>query len=175
MQDRCDSLLQRLAALEAQSQRLDAFARAVAHDLKGPLCHISGYALYLRDVHRALPDANLRECLEMMHWQAKKTLALVDELLLWAGIDRETAVTSQEAHRQVSEPVLEGMMAARAATGVDQTSASGSVSEELQATDDGHDDAWSHRAQDQPSGSGTDRDRSTRRRNGGRRALEQGA
>lgn len=94
MQDRCDSLLQRLAALEAQSQRLDAFARAVAHDLKGPLCHISGYALYLRDVHRALPDANLRECLEMMHWQAKKTLALVDELLLWAGIDRDEVNTA---------------------------------------------------------------------------------
>ena len=133
MQDMCDALLQRLDALESENQRLDAFAHAVAHQLKGPLYHIAGYARFLRDVHATLPDAKLRESLEMMRCQAHKMLAIVDELLLCAGADRETALlplaeakrAPEDAH--AVELVLDGMLQACALTGVDKKPERGAI------------------------------------------------
>ena len=97
-------LLQRIADLEVENQMLEAFSGAVAHNLKGLLYHIAGYARTLRDVHAALPDADLYECLELMHNKARETLEIVDDLLFLSGAELEGESLATGKYGQVSEP-----------------------------------------------------------------------
>jgi light-regulated signal transduction histidine kinase (bacteriophytochrome) len=117
MQDTCETLLQRLNALESQNQRLEAFSDAVVHQLKGPLYHIVGYTGFLRDVHAMLPAAKLHECLEMLRCQAKKAIELLEELQLLVDAEQSRSVTRKGA----GERALEGLMLAGVLSAGDKT------------------------------------------------------
>jgi signal transduction histidine kinase len=117
MQGTDDMLLQRISDLEIQNQMLEAFSGAVAHNLKGLLYHIAGYARTLRDVHAALPDVKLRECLDLMHDKARETLEIMDDLLFLSGADLEMEALATGKYGQVSEPALEGTLLAEAIGG----------------------------------------------------------
>jgi len=93
---------------------LEAFAGAVADNLKGLLYHIAGYARTLRDVHVVLSDAELRECLELLNNKAQETLDIVDDLLFLGGADLDLATIATGRVEPVSEPGLEGMVLAEA-------------------------------------------------------------
>ena len=110
MLDTDDLMVQRIADLEIQNQMLEAFAGAVAHNLKGHHYHVAGYARTLRDVHTALSDAKLRECLDLMHNKAQETLEIVDDLLFLSGADLETESRSTGTYGPLSESTLEGML-----------------------------------------------------------------
>jgi light-regulated signal transduction histidine kinase (bacteriophytochrome) len=110
MHDICEALRQRLDALESQNQKLDAFARALAHQLKAPLFNIAGYTGYLYDAHSALSTSKLRENLERVHVQAQKAIALLDELQLWVDAQPEGLLL----HWNEGEQALEGQVLARA-------------------------------------------------------------
>ncbi|MCP4537344.1 MAG: response regulator [Chloroflexi bacterium] len=81
-----ESLRQYTAELEARNEELDAFAHTVAHDLKGPLAHIVGFAQVLAADYDTLPDKDLRGYLQTIARSGKKMSNIIDELLLLASV-----------------------------------------------------------------------------------------
>jgi two-component system sensor histidine kinase/response regulator len=81
-----ESLRQYTAELEARNEELDAFAHTVAHDLKGPLGHIVGFAEVLTVDYAVLPEEELRKYLQSIAQSGKKMGNIIDELLLLASV-----------------------------------------------------------------------------------------
>jgi signal transduction histidine kinase len=82
-------LRQRIAELEAKNRDLEAFAHTVAHDLKGPICNLAGYADLVRRAHTDMLDDELQKCLSMVHRSALKLNDIIDELLLLAELRQD--------------------------------------------------------------------------------------
>jgi signal transduction histidine kinase/DNA-binding response OmpR family regulator len=80
------ALRKRTAELEARNAELDAFAHTVAHDLKGPLSPLIGYAQVLQDLHTTLPKEQVREYLLLIAEQGLRMGTIIDELLLLASV-----------------------------------------------------------------------------------------
>ncbi len=87
-----EALLQYTAELEAQNEELDAFAHTVAHDLKGALGHMVGYAQVLAEDHTALPEQDLRKYLQTIARSGKRMSKIIDELLLLASVRKVEGV-----------------------------------------------------------------------------------
>ncbi|MEA3340465.1 MAG: PAS domain S-box protein [Chloroflexota bacterium] len=74
------------AELEARNKELDAYAHTVAHDLKGPLSSIVGFAQVLEEDYATLPDEELRRYLHTIAQSGRKASNIVDELLLLSSV-----------------------------------------------------------------------------------------
>jgi signal transduction histidine kinase len=81
-----EMLRQQTAELRARNEDLDAFAYTTAHDLKGPLSLIVGYASVLSENYATLSTDELREMSGATMRTALKMRAIIDELLLLAGV-----------------------------------------------------------------------------------------
>ncbi|MDM8518464.1 tetratricopeptide repeat protein [Anaerolineales bacterium HSG6] len=74
------------AQLRRQNEELDAFAHAVAHDLKNPLSLIIGYAELLGNDIAGTSDEELVESFGIINNASHKAVNIIDELLLLAGV-----------------------------------------------------------------------------------------
>ena len=81
-------LLQRTNELQARNEELDAFAHTVAHDLKGTLTSVVGYAETVERFHKLLPSETIHEYLGTIAQAARKTSSIIEELLLLASMHR---------------------------------------------------------------------------------------
>jgi two-component system sensor histidine kinase/response regulator len=101
-----ESLRQYTAELEARNEELDAFAHTVAHDLKGPLGHIVGFAEVLTVDYAVLPEEELRKYLQSIAQSGKKMGNIIDELLLLASVRKldeiEVAMEPLDMHSIVT-------------------------------------------------------------------------
>ena len=102
------ALRQHTVELEARNEELDTFAHTVAHDLKGPLGYIVGFAQVLEEDHTALPGEDLRRALRTIVQSGHKMSSIIDELLLLAGV------------RKIGEAKLEPLSMANVVTGARQ-------------------------------------------------------
>jgi len=84
-----EELRQRIARLEARNRELSTFAHTVAHDLKSPISLMAGYAEVMLDQSSTLSAAKIAEYLGRIQHQAHKMSAIVDELLLLAGVAQQ--------------------------------------------------------------------------------------
>ena len=89
-----EALRQYTLELEAQNEELDAFAHTVAHDLKGSLSHMVGYAEVLAQDHASLAEQDLRKYLRTIAQSGKKTSRIIDALLLLASVRKVGDVES---------------------------------------------------------------------------------
>jgi signal transduction histidine kinase len=87
--ERFEALGQRIAMLEAQAKDLDAFAHTVAHNLKGSLCLITGFADLLKEQHATLSAEELKRYAQILAKSGHKMENIVKELLLLARIRKE--------------------------------------------------------------------------------------
>lgn len=71
---------------------LDAYARTVAHDLKGPLAVLVPSSLTLRDEYETMPPAEIAEFATMIAETSLVMNAIVDALLLLAQLERAKEV-----------------------------------------------------------------------------------
>lgn len=71
---------------------LDAYARTVAHDLKGPLAVLVPSSLTLRDEYETMPPAEIAEFATMIAETSLMMNAIVDALLLLAQLERAKEV-----------------------------------------------------------------------------------
>ncbi|MCP4539680.1 MAG: PAS domain S-box protein [Chloroflexi bacterium] len=71
-------------ALRERNAELDAYAHTVAHDLKGPLTHIVGFAQILEQSYAELPAEQVRDHLRTISQSGSKMGNIIDELLLLA-------------------------------------------------------------------------------------------
>ncbi len=81
--------------LREQNAELDAFAHTVAHDLKGPLGMLFGYATLLAEGWRAFPPEDVTQYLKFVEAGAKKGCDIVEALLLLASTRRQTFIHLQ--------------------------------------------------------------------------------
>jgi DNA-binding response OmpR family regulator len=86
LQAASDELAVQLGELQARNEELDAFAEAVARDLKAPLTSIIGFADMLRDIHATMPAEQLEESLHTISASGSKMNKIIDDLLLLAGL-----------------------------------------------------------------------------------------
>jgi len=80
-----EALRQRTAELEARNEELDAFAHTAAHDLKGPLGYIVGFAKVLEQDYATMSDEQLRRYLHTIAQSGRKMGDIIDALLLLAS------------------------------------------------------------------------------------------
>jgi signal transduction histidine kinase/ActR/RegA family two-component response regulator len=81
-----EALGTRTLELQARNEDLDAYAHTVAHDLKGPLGHIVGFAHALEEIYAELSGDELRHYLRTIAQSGRKMSNIIDELLLLAGL-----------------------------------------------------------------------------------------
>lgn len=83
------ALRQYTAELETRNKELDAFAHTVAHDLKGPLNIVLGFARSLPETWNTISAEKVQEYLQIIANISKKMNNIIDELLLLASIRKE--------------------------------------------------------------------------------------
>ncbi len=105
-----EALRQSNAELQARNEDLDAFAHMAAHDLKGPLNVVIGYAELLLQVSKKEPatSTNLwQEGLSSINQTGHKMSNIIDELLLLAEIrKKEVKLKPLEMARVVEQARL---------------------------------------------------------------------
>lgn len=80
------------AELEATNAELDAFAHTVAHDLKNPVSRMIGFAEVMGEGFDDLSQDEIRDALHSIALAGRKTVNIVDELLLLASVRRAEQV-----------------------------------------------------------------------------------
>ncbi len=81
-----EALRQYAAELEASNEELDAFAHTVAHDLKGPVGNMMGFAELLLDSYGELPEEQMQECLRSIVYGSERMTNIINALLLLASV-----------------------------------------------------------------------------------------
>jgi PAS domain S-box-containing protein len=81
-----EALRQYAAELEASNEELDAFAHTVAHDLKGPLGNVMGFAELLMESFGKLPEDQMQECLQSIVYGSERMTNIINALLLLASV-----------------------------------------------------------------------------------------
>ena len=80
------------AELEARNEELDAFAHTVAHDLKGPLSNLAGFASLLHAQYASMSDAVRHDAHQWIMQSALRMGNIIDSLLLLASVRRQEEV-----------------------------------------------------------------------------------
>ena len=88
-----EKLRQHALELEARNEELDAFGHTVAHDLKGPLNTMLGFARVLPETWRTISEEEIQEYLQIIANTGSKMNNIIDELLLLASTRREEVET----------------------------------------------------------------------------------
>jgi light-regulated signal transduction histidine kinase (bacteriophytochrome) len=83
---------ERTVQLEAANKESEAFSYTVAHDLRAPLRHISGFSKILKDTYSASLDATAQDYLRFVCDGAKNMGRLIDDLLAMGRISRQELV-----------------------------------------------------------------------------------
>ena len=108
---------QRTRQLETANRELEAFSYSVSHDLRAPLRAIDGYARMLVEDHATQFDAEGRRRLEVVQREARRMGVLIDDLLRFSRVGRQTlSVQSVDMTRMVREVMDELRAAAPART-----------------------------------------------------------
>ena len=81
-----ETLRERTEDLEARNRDLDAFSHTVAHDLRGPLGPIIGFAELLQAEFTELEEEEINRCLRAIAESGQKMANITDALLLLAGL-----------------------------------------------------------------------------------------
>jgi signal transduction histidine kinase len=99
---------QRTAQLEATISELEAFSYSVSHDLRAPLRHLDGFAQILAGEPALAKDERVQRYLGLITKSAKKMGLLIDDLLNFSRIGRQTlAVGSVEIDTLLPEVIAD--------------------------------------------------------------------
>jgi len=85
-----DRVRERTAQLESANRELEAFSFSVSHDLRAPLRHIDGYAHMLQEDAAGQLDDGTRRYLDMIRDSARRMGTLIDELLAFSRLGRQS-------------------------------------------------------------------------------------
>ncbi len=97
----------RTASLEAANRELESFTYSVAHDLRGPLRAIDGFAHILVDTAAGTLDDRAQRYLGLVQANAERLGRLIDDLLLFSRLGRQALRKQLLAPTQLVREVLE--------------------------------------------------------------------
>ncbi len=97
------ALRQYTLELESRNKELDAFAHTVAHDLKGPLNIMLGFATALPESWRTLSTEEIQEYLRIIARTGAKMDNIIEELLLLASTRQKVQMTPLDMSSIVAE------------------------------------------------------------------------
>ncbi|MGC9396240.1 MAG: sensor histidine kinase [Anaerolineae bacterium] len=78
--------------LVAQNAELDAFAHTVAHDLKSPLCTITGFAQLLVNRYETMSPEDITEAVQYIFRTGQKLDTIIEELMLLTGVRKQAVI-----------------------------------------------------------------------------------
>ncbi len=78
--------------LEAQNTELDAFAHTVAHDLKNPLCVITGTTSLLVEQWEDMSRQGVGEALDLAYRASLRLNTIIEELMLLTGVRKQEVI-----------------------------------------------------------------------------------
>jgi PAS domain S-box-containing protein len=99
-------------ALKVSNRELESFSYSVAHDLRGPLRGINGFAQILLAEHAAKLDDEGKECLHQITTSAMRMADLIDALLLLARVTRTELKPQKTNLSQLARASLSDIVAA---------------------------------------------------------------
>ncbi len=102
-----ETLRHRTAELKESNRELEAFAHTVAHDLKGPLTHVIGYADVLYEYGDDITVENQREYIHAIRRSGRKMTSIIDELMLLAELRKEEVNLSPLNMENIVQEALE--------------------------------------------------------------------
>jgi PAS domain S-box-containing protein len=92
--------------LEAQNTELDAFAHTVAHDLKNPLCIITGTTSLLIHEHEDMSPEQITEALDHTFRASQRLNTIIEELMLLTGVRKQEVIPKPiDMHSVVREAI----------------------------------------------------------------------
>jgi protein-histidine pros-kinase len=112
-------LREKNAELEAANQQLESFSYSISHDLRAPLRAMSGFARILREDHGAELSPNAHRLLGRVESNATKLGDLVDGLLTFSRLSRQTLEKQPVAPAEIVRQVLEELQAEQTARTVE--------------------------------------------------------
>jgi signal transduction histidine kinase len=102
---------ERTAELEASNKELEAFSYTVSHDLRQPLRAIDGFSRALVEtVDVAHLDAQSRHYLDAISRNAQQMGRLIDALLGFSRLNRQSLTPRQVATAQIARQIAEGFV-----------------------------------------------------------------
>ncbi|CAG0929281.1 partial Phytochrome-like protein cph1, partial [Planctomycetaceae bacterium] len=107
------------AELQARNEELDAFAHTVAHDLKGPLGLMVGFADMLSEGYRDMPPAAIERALLTVTQSGIKASTIIESLLLLASIRQQDVQLEPIEMSGVIDEVLQRLAESIASSGAD--------------------------------------------------------
>lgn len=108
-----DDLKLHATMLEASNQELESFCYSVSHDLRAPLRAINGYAQMLELDHGPHLDDDARRSLQRIRQASERMARLIDDLLEFSRLGRQTLTMSEIDMHAVVHRVLDELMVER--------------------------------------------------------------
>ena len=102
-------VMQRTAQLEVAVKEIEAFSYTVAHDLRAPIRAMDGYAHILLEDYGEKLDEEGRRSLQVIHSEAKRMGALIDDLLAFSRLSRQSMVSSDVDMTVLAKSVFDSL------------------------------------------------------------------
>jgi signal transduction histidine kinase len=113
------SLRESNAELQTRNEELDAFGHTVAHDLKGPIGLMVGFADMLLEDYAEMPEAAIRRALQTIVSSGIKATSIVESLLLLASIRKQDVQFGPIDMGRVIDEVLQRLANSMETSGAD--------------------------------------------------------
>lgn len=102
-----DRVKQRTAQLELANQELEAFSYSISHDLRAPLRSINGFAQIILEEHNTELTADTNRYFDLIRKSASMMGNLVDDLLNFSRLGRQSLQKTKVSPGVLVEEVLE--------------------------------------------------------------------
>ena len=99
--------------LESSNQELESFCYSVSHDLRAPLRAINGYAQMLEIDYGTQLDEAAQRNLQRIRQASERMARLIDDLLEFSRLGRQTLTTSEVDMRWLAQRVVDELMTHR--------------------------------------------------------------
>lgn len=100
----------RIAELEAQVAELEAFAGSVAHELRGPLRAINGFASILREEHAQELTGSAHSCVRTIIGAAREMERMIEDLLALSRTGTQPVAMSRVEARTLVKAALSDLL-----------------------------------------------------------------
>ena len=102
-----DELSENISLLQSKNRELDQFAHIVSHDLKGPLRGIDNVISWIEEDHTEELTPKVKEYLQLIKGRVSRGENLIEGILSYARIDKETLQKERTDIGELIQEVLE--------------------------------------------------------------------